>query len=114
MRSLVEIVRAQKRISDSNLSVSVDLLTQLLYENKYISRKNIKSLFVDIKKSFDEFGSDDQKQEFDILYNNIYSTVYGYERKLIEQKVNVKKFIKYVNFIYQFSINIYYFCSSFT
>lgn len=94
MYSLVEIVRAQRRISDSNLSASVELLIQSLYENKCISRKNIKSLFVDIKKSIDEFGSDDQKQDFDILYKNIYSTVYHYEQKLIEQKVNVKKFIK--------------------
>jgi len=97
MYSLVEIVRAQRRISDSNLSASIDLLIQSLYENKCISRKNIKSLFVDIEKSFDEFGNDDQKQEFDILYNNIYSTVYDYEQKLIEQKVNVKKFIKTLN-----------------
>ena len=94
MYSLKEIVQAQNRIRLSSLDNGIEKIISLLNNGNCVSRKSIKQQFYNIEKSFNEFADANQLEQYKSVYNKIFNTVYYYEKQFVQQKLNVRKFLK--------------------
>lgn len=101
IENLIEIVRAQHTIQHKHFDLEIDRIIQFLDNNDHVSRKEIKEIFGEVKQLIHSLQDIKITNQYTQLYNDIYNTIYFYEKDFLVKLRSIQPFLKQLDVIQQ-------------
>ena len=101
IENLSEIVKAQHIIQHKHFDLEIDRIIQFLDNNDHVSRKEIKEIFGEVKQLIHSLQDTKIIDQYTRLYNDIYDTIYLYEKDFLIKHRSIKALLRQLNVIQQ-------------
>lgn len=101
IENLSEIVKAQHIIQHKHFDLEIDRIIQFLDNNDHVSRKEIKEIFGEVKQLMHSLQDIKITNQYTRLYNDIYDTIYLYEKDFLIKRRSVKTLLRQLDIIQQ-------------
>ena len=101
IENLSEIVKAQHIIQHKHFDLEIDRIIQFLDNNDRVRRKEIKEIFGEVKQLIHSLQDTKIISQYTRLYNDIYDTIYLYEKDFLVKHRSVKTLVRHLDVIQQ-------------
>ena len=101
IEDVVEIIQTQDNIQRKHFDLEIDRLVQFLDQSNPIGRKEIKEIFGEVSDLVRSLQNQEITDQYTRLYNDIFATIYLYEKDFLLKKLNVQRFIRQLDAVQQ-------------
>jgi hypothetical protein len=101
IEDIVEIIQTQDNIQRKHFDLEIDRLVQFLDQNNPIGRKEIKEIFGEVSDLVRSLQNQEITDQYTRLYNDIFATIYLYEKDFLLKKLSVQRFIRQLDAVQQ-------------
>lgn len=101
IEDVVEIIQTQDSIQRKHFDLEIDRLVQFLDQSNPIGRKEIKEIFGEVSDLVRSLQNQEITDQYTRLYNDIFATIYLYEKDFLLKKLNVQRFIRRLDAVQQ-------------